>query len=105
MNARYESERTPPRRGIGFLQPCGKQSMARAHQDRKRENEMTTLRPILLVEDNLQDLELATAALEENKVANPIVVARHGVEAMDYLLRRGKFKDSGPGKTAGGCLF
>ncbi len=61
---------------------------------------MTSLKPILLVEDNLQDIELATAALEENQVANPIVVARHGVEALDYLLRRGNFKDRGPENPA-----
>lgn len=52
---------------------------------------MNTLRPILLVEDNLNDVELTIAALKNNHVANEIVVARHGGEALDYLYRRGKF--------------
>jgi CheY-like chemotaxis protein len=58
---------------------------------------MTTIRPILLVEDNLQDIELTTAALETNKVANPVVVTRNGAEALDYLLRRGSFQGRNPG--------
>ena len=47
------------------------------------------LRPILLVEDSPKDLELTLAALERSGLANPIVVARDGVEALDYLFRRG----------------
>ena len=52
---------------------------------------MTRLRPILLVEDNLKDIELTLAALKRSKMANEIVVARDGDEALDYLYRRGKF--------------
>lgn len=58
---------------------------------------MNTLRPILLVEDSLNDIELTLAALSQNKVANEIVVARHGGEALDFLYQRGKFKDRPPG--------
>ena len=47
------------------------------------------LRPILLVEDSPKDVELTLAALERSGLANPIVVARDGVEALDYLFRRG----------------
>lgn len=47
------------------------------------------LRPILLVEDNALDVELSMSALREAHLANEIVVARDGVEALDYLLRRG----------------
>ena len=50
---------------------------------------MSHLRPILLVEDNLNDVELALSALKRNRIANEIVVARHGGEALDYLHRRG----------------
>jgi CheY-like chemotaxis protein len=50
---------------------------------------MNKLRPILLVEDNLNDLELTQAALKQNNVLNEIVVARHGGEALDYLHRKG----------------
>lgn len=54
---------------------------------------MNTLRPILLVEDNLNDIELTMAALKHNHVANETVVARHGGEALDYLHRRGNFQN------------
>lgn len=50
---------------------------------------MTSLRPILLVEDNALDVELSTSALREANLVNEIVVARDGVEALDYLFRRG----------------
>jgi CheY-like chemotaxis protein len=46
------------------------------------------LRPILLVEDNPKDVELTLVALEKCGLANPVVVARDGVEALDYLFRR-----------------
>jgi CheY-like chemotaxis protein len=46
------------------------------------------LRPILLVEDNLNDVELALSALKRNRIANEVIVARHGGEALDYLHRR-----------------
>lgn len=42
--------------------------------------------PILLVEDDPDDLELTLLALREAKVANALVVARDGVEALDLLL-------------------
>lgn len=54
---------------------------------------MNALRPILLVEDNLNDIELTLAALKHNHVANEVVVARHGAEALDYLYRRGSFQN------------
>ncbi|MET0657270.1 MAG: response regulator, partial [Steroidobacteraceae bacterium] len=50
---------------------------------------MPDLRPILLVEDNLKDLELSLAALAKCQLANQIVVARDGAEALDYVYRRG----------------
>ena len=61
---------------------------------------MTRLRPILLVEDNLNDVELTLAALRKSKMANEIVVARDGDEALDYLYRRGKFQSREPGLPA-----
>src|SRR5438067_543439 len=45
---------------------------------------MADLRPILLVEDNPKDLELTLAALGKCQLANEIVVARDGAEALDY---------------------
>lgn len=47
---------------------------------------MAELKPILLVEDNPKDLELTLEAFEEAQLANDIVVARDGAEALDYLL-------------------
>jgi CheY-like chemotaxis protein len=54
---------------------------------------MNSLRPILLVEDNLNDIELTCAALKQNNVANEIIVTRHGGEALDYLYRRANFEN------------
>ena len=45
---------------------------------------------ILLVEDNPDDEKLTLRALKKNNVANPIVVARDGQEALDYLSDPGK---------------
>ena len=57
---------------------------------------MNALRPILLVEDNLNDIELTLAALKRNHVANEIIVTRHGGEALDFLFRHGEFQKRGP---------
>ena len=56
---------------------------------------MADLRPILLVEDNPRDLELTLAALAKCQLANEIVVARDGAEALDFLYGRGQFADRG----------
>ena len=61
---------------------------------------MADLKPILLVDDNPRDIELSLAALEENHLANSVVVARDGEEALDYLYRRGIFKLRPPGNPA-----
>lgn len=58
---------------------------------------MTLLRPILLVEDDAHDLELALAALERCGLANPIEIARDGAEALDYLYARGAHADRAAG--------
>ncbi len=52
---------------------------------------METLKRILLVEDDLNDIELTLGALSEHNLANEIMIARDGVEALDYLYRRGDF--------------
>jgi CheY-like chemotaxis protein len=53
---------------------------------------MATLGRILLVEDDPKDVELTLTALEEYNLANEVVVATDGEEALDYLYGRGKFK-------------
>jgi two-component system response regulator len=45
--------------------------------------------PILLVEDNSDDEALTLRALKKNNIKNEIVVARDGVEALDYLFATG----------------
>ncbi len=47
---------------------------------------------ILLVEDSPNDVELMLNALERHKLANEVVVARDGEEALDYLYRRGPYR-------------
>jgi CheY-like chemotaxis protein len=44
---------------------------------------------ILLVEDNPDDYEATERSFRRNNVANPLVWARSGQEALDYLFRRG----------------
>jgi two-component system, response regulator len=46
-------------------------------------------RVILLVEDNADDEALTMRALSKNNITNKIVVARDGVEALDYLFGTG----------------
>lgn len=50
-----------------------------------------TLPPILLVDDSPADTELAIGALQRHRLGNPVVALRDGVEALDYLYRRGEF--------------
>lgn len=50
-----------------------------------------TPRRILLVDDSPRDTELALDALKQYQLANEVVALRDGVEALDYLFRRGQF--------------
>jgi CheY-like chemotaxis protein len=49
---------------------------------------------ILLVEDNPGDVVLMMEALKAAKLHNQVSVVGDGVEAMDYLLRRGKYTNA-----------
>ncbi|MFS8063482.1 MAG: response regulator [Luteimonas sp.] len=51
---------------------------------------------ILLVEDNPDDVELTRIAFTQAKIANKLVVARDGAEALDYLFARGEHADRDP---------
>lgn len=58
------------------------------------------LKPILLVEDNPKDLELALLALEKSNLANEVITVRDGKEAIDYLFRQGAYADRLQGNPA-----
>nr|WP_233473953.1 response regulator [Cupriavidus pauculus] len=53
----------------------------------------SVLRPILLVEDNPDDIELTLIALEKSRLANPVVSVRDGAEALEFLRREGPYAD------------
>lgn len=50
---------------------------------------MSTLRPILLVEDSPNDVELIVTALRDARLVNEIVITHDGEQALDFLFRRG----------------
>jgi CheY-like chemotaxis protein len=52
---------------------------------------MNSLHSVLLVEDNPNDVELTLSALKEARLANEIIVANDGEEALEYLMRRGRY--------------
>jgi CheY-like chemotaxis protein len=56
---------------------------------RRKVGQLPEIRPILLVEDSPRDLELTLTALEKCQLANEIIVARDGAEAVDYLFGTG----------------
>jgi CheY-like chemotaxis protein len=58
------------------------------------------LKPILLVEDNPNDLELTLIALERSQLANEVVVVRDGADALDYLHARGNYASRDQGNPA-----
>jgi two-component system, chemotaxis family, response regulator Rcp1 len=49
---------------------------------------------ILLVEDNPGDADLAREAMENSKIRNTLSVVVDGLEALDFLYRRGKYADA-----------
>jgi CheY-like chemotaxis protein len=52
---------------------------------------------ILLVEDNPDDEALTLRALQKNNISNQVVVARDGVEALDFIFSTGLYVDRDPG--------
>jgi len=51
---------------------------------------------ILLVEDNPDDEELTMMALRRGKILDEVIVARDGVEALDYLFCTGQHAQRSP---------
>lgn len=54
---------------------------------------------ILLVEDNLNDAELALRALKKSGVANNIFVVNDGEDALDFLYCKNKYASRNPNHT------
>ncbi|MFP2932110.1 response regulator [Pyxidicoccus sp. 3LG] len=52
---------------------------------------MDSERPILLVEDNPDDVDLTLRAFKRAGITRPVEVAEDGVEALDYLFGQGAF--------------
>ncbi|MGB5911719.1 MAG: response regulator [Promethearchaeia archaeon] len=49
---------------------------------------------ILLIEDNAADIRLTKEVLQESKIVSRLDVVRDGVEAIDFLKKRGKFSNT-----------
>ena len=54
---------------------------------------MAHLRPILLAEDNPNDVELTLSALHSLNLVNEIHVVNDGAQVLDFLLRRSSYSD------------
>jgi len=48
---------------------------------------------IMIVDDNQDDVDLTLRALRKNKIGNEVIVARNGVEALEYLLGTGPYEN------------
>ena len=57
-------------------------------------NYKITKAKILLVEDNAADIRLTKKVLQENKIVSSLDIVRDGVEAIDFLKKRGKFSNA-----------
>jgi two-component system, response regulator len=57
----------------------------------RRQPMMLHDKTIFLVEDNDADADLAVRAFQRAKITNPLIRARDGVDALDYLFGRGKY--------------
>ena len=55
-----------------------------------------SLAPVLLIEDNLDDVELTRLAFAEAGIRHPLVVANDGALALDWLNARGAYADRDP---------
>jgi CheY-like chemotaxis protein len=50
--------------------------------------------PILLVEDNIDDILITKRALEKGRIRNKLYITHDGEEAIEFLKKHGKYKDS-----------
>jgi CheY-like chemotaxis protein len=61
-------------------------------------SEQLTSIEVLLVEDNPTDAELCIRALKKHNLANNLVWAKDGAEALDVLFATGKYDKCGPAR-------
>lgn len=66
-------------------------SAASGADGRRRANFDSKRRLVLLVEDNADDEILTLRALERSKLSGEVVVARDGVEALEFLFATGRY--------------
>ena len=66
-------------------------------------NDKRLAAPILMAEDDRDDQLITRKALDQNRVANPLVVVENGEQVFDYLYKRGKFAK--PGVAPRPCLI
>lgn len=59
-----------------------------------------SLKPILVVDDDLAGSELTLAALSEIGIANPVVLINDSEKALDYLHNRGEYETAPLSKPA-----
>lgn len=50
--------------------------------------------PILLVEDDLEDIEITQRAFKKAKISNPLHVVRGGEEALEFLNHTGRYTNT-----------
>ena len=53
---------------------------------------MVAIKPILFIDDSPRDTFLAIEALTQCKLENEVVALSDGIQALDYLFRRGKYR-------------
>lgn len=61
---------------------------------------VTSLGRILIVEDDPNDVELTLTALGDYNLANEVVIARDGQQALDYLYGEGQYAGRSPENPA-----
>ena len=52
--------------------------------------------PLVLIEDNEDDIELTKRAFKKLAINSKITIVRDGEEALDFLMCEGKFRDRNP---------
>lgn len=61
--------------------------------------------PVLLVEDDIEDVEITRRAFRKGKIANSLHVVRDGEEAMEFLRHTGRYRDAAQAPRPGLILL